>query len=117
MKSPQPEGVVEASSLPFERIDVYDRRHFPAPRSGFLRSWIQRPGGHALAVVEDDAIRGYGVMRPCRTGYKIGPLFAANARVAEQLLAASVRESRASRFSSMFRRSTATRWRWSRAII
>ena len=36
MKSPHPDGVVEASSLPFERIDAYDRRHFPAPRSGFL---------------------------------------------------------------------------------
>jgi ribosomal protein S18 acetylase RimI-like enzyme len=88
MEFPHPEGVVEASSLPFERIDVYDRRHFPAPRSGFLRSWIQRPGGHALAVVEGDAIRGYGVMRPCRIGYKIGPLFAANASVAEQLFVA-----------------------------
>jgi len=88
MKSPHPDGVVEASSLPFERIDAYDRRHFPAPRSGFLRSWIQRPGGHALAVVGDDAIRGYGVMRPCRIGHKIGPLFAAHASVAEQLLIA-----------------------------
>ena len=88
MKSPHSDSVVEASSLPFERIDAYDRRHFPAPRSGFLRSWIQRPGGHALAVVGDDAIRGYGVMRPCRTGHKIGPLFAAHASVAEQLLIA-----------------------------
>ena len=88
MKAAHTEGVVEVSSLPFERIDVYDRRHFPAPRSGFLRNWIQRPGGHALAVVEDDAVRGYGVMRPCRTGHKIGPLFAANAGVAEQLLTA-----------------------------
>jgi GNAT superfamily N-acetyltransferase len=88
MESSHPEGIVEASSLPFERIDVYDRRHFPAPRSKFLRSWIQRAGGHGLAVVEDDAIRGYGVMRPCRTGHKIGPLFAGNPRVAEQLLAA-----------------------------
>ena len=88
MRSPQPGGIVEASSLPFEHIDAYDRRHFPAPRTGFLRSWLQRPGGHALAVVEDDAIRGYGVMRPCRTGHKIGPLFAANSSVAEQLLIA-----------------------------
>lgn len=80
--------VVEAMSLRFERIDAYDRQHFPAPRSGFLRSWIQRPGGYALAVLEDGAIRGYGVMRPCRTGHKIGPLFAANADVAEQLLIA-----------------------------
>ena len=45
-------------------------------------------GGHALAVVEGDTIRGYGVMRPCRTGHRIGPLFAANASVAEQLLVA-----------------------------
>ena len=88
MKSPYPQEIVEASFLPFERIDLYDRRHFPAPRSGFLRSWIQRPGGHALAVMEDDAIRGYGVMRPCRTGHKIGPLFAVNASVAERLLVA-----------------------------
>jgi len=88
VESLQPEGIVEASSLPFERIDVYDRRHFPAPRTGFLRRWTQRPGGHALAMVEDDAIRGYGVMRPCRTGHKIGPLFAANSSVAEQLLIA-----------------------------
>jgi Acetyltransferase (GNAT) domain len=86
--APHPDGVVEASSLPFQRIDVYDRRHFPAKRSAFLRSCIQRPGGHSFAVVEDDAIRGYGVMRPCRTGYKIGPLFAANASVAERLLIA-----------------------------
>jgi GNAT superfamily N-acetyltransferase len=88
IQSPHREGIVEASSLPFERIDVYDRRHFPAARSGFLRSWIQRPGGHALAVVGGDALRGYGVMRPCQTGHKIGPLFAANASVAEQLLVA-----------------------------
>ena len=27
-------------------------------------------------------------MRPCRTGYKIGPIFAANAEVAESLLVA-----------------------------
>jgi ribosomal protein S18 acetylase RimI-like enzyme len=87
-ESPYSECVVEASALPFERIDVYDRQHFPAPRSGFLRDWIRRPRGHALAAMEADAIRGYAVMRPCRTGHKIGPLFAANASVAEQLLVA-----------------------------
>src|SRR5204862_1436993 len=85
---PQPKHVIEASILPFERIDAYDRRHFPAPRSRFLQEWIHRPGGHALAVVDGGEIRGYAVMRPCRTGYKIGPLFAANPGVAESLLVA-----------------------------
>ena len=88
MDLPQPKGVIEANALPFERIDAYDRRHFPAPRSRFLQDWIQRPGGHALAVVDGDEIRGYTVMRPCRIGYKIGPLFAANAGLAESLLIA-----------------------------
>jgi len=88
MDLPQPEGIIEVSALPFERIDAYDRRHFPAPRSRFLQDWINRPGGHALAAVDGDEIRGYAVMRPCRIGYKIGPLFAANPGVAESLLVA-----------------------------
>ncbi|MGE5302303.1 MAG: GNAT family N-acetyltransferase [Alphaproteobacteria bacterium] len=88
MDLPRPEGVIEAGTLPFERIDAYDRRHFPAPRAKFLQRWIRRLGGYALAVVDGDEIRGYGVMRPCRTGYKIGPLFAANVIVAESLLVA-----------------------------
>jgi predicted GNAT family N-acyltransferase len=88
MDLPQPKGIIEAIALPFESIDAYDQRHFPAPRSRFLQAWIHRPGGHALAVVDGDEIRGYAVMRPCRTGYKIGPLFAANFVVAESLLIA-----------------------------
>jgi GNAT superfamily N-acetyltransferase len=84
----QPEGIIDASSLPFERIDAYDRRHFPAPRSTFLRGWLDRPGGHAVALVDGEEVSGYAVMRPCRTGHKIGPLFAASAAVAESLLVA-----------------------------
>ena len=90
MDLPQPKHVIDSSVLPFERIDAYDRRHFPAPRSRFLQDWIHRPGGHALAAVDGGEIRGYTVNRPCRTGYKIGPLFAANAGVAESLLVAIV---------------------------
>ena len=112
MESRHPEGVVEASSLPFERIDVYDRRHFPAPRSRFLRGWIQRPGGHSLAAVDGEGIRRYAVMRPCRFGYKIGPLFAANVSVAESLLVALASRVPGEPSSLTFRRSTAMRWRW-----
>jgi ribosomal protein S18 acetylase RimI-like enzyme len=88
MNLPQPKGTIEASAVPFDRIDAYDQRHFPARRSRFLQDWINRPGGHAVAAVDGGEIRGYTVMRPCRTGHKIGPLFAANAEVAEGLLVA-----------------------------
>src|SRR5215813_3444726 len=86
MDLPQLTHVIEASAVPFDRIDAYDRRHFPAPRTRFLQHWIRRPEGHALAVIDGGEIRGYAVMRPCRTGYKIGPLFAANVELAESLL-------------------------------
>ena len=87
-EAPAPDGVVEASSIPFERLDAFDRRHFPAPRSRFLRPWLRRPGGHALAVADGDEVRGYAVLRPCRVGHKIGPLFAVDAEVAERLFVA-----------------------------
>ena len=58
---------------------------FPAPRPGFVARWIAQPGARALAALEGGAIRGYGVVRPCRRGFKIGPLFAADAAVAEDL--------------------------------
>ena len=31
-------------------------------------------------------MRGYGVARPCRRGFKVGPLFAADAAIADDLL-------------------------------
>ena len=88
MYLPQPGNVIEASALSFDQIEAYDRRHFPAARTKFLQQWIHRPGGYALAVIDGGEIRGYAVMRPCRSGYKIGPLFAANAEVANSLLVA-----------------------------
>jgi ribosomal protein S18 acetylase RimI-like enzyme len=81
------EGVVDVSEVPFEHIDRYDRAHFPAPRPEFLRRWIARPGGHAVALY-DETCRGYAVSRPSRVGHRIGPLFADEPADAEALFAA-----------------------------
>jgi GNAT superfamily N-acetyltransferase len=55
---------------------AYDRSFFPAARETFLRCWLSPDAREAVAFVEDGVIRGYGVMRACRNGFKIGPLFA-----------------------------------------
>ena len=47
-------------------------------------------GTFGLAIGHDDAITGYGVIRRCRSGHKIGPLFCEDARDAEALLSALV---------------------------
>jgi GNAT superfamily N-acetyltransferase len=83
----RPHGrLVNLADLPFDLIDAYDRRHFPAPRPEFLRRWISRPGGHAIGLLRGDSLAGCAVTRPCRRGHKIGPLFADDAGAAESLL-------------------------------
>lgn len=80
--------IVPLSSLPFDVVDGYDRPFFPAQRTAFLQHWITQPGSHALALMKHGQLAGYGVIRPCRSGYKIGPLYANNRTLAEDLFCA-----------------------------
>lgn len=66
-------------------IGEFDARCFGAPRPVFLREWLRRPG-HIALVSLSDRLRGFGVVRPCRSGYKVGPLFAEDVKVADGLL-------------------------------
>lgn len=70
-------------------VMAFDRRFFPGERSAFLDAWLDPPR-MALALVVDGAVRGYGVVRPCRRGAKIGPLFVDDASDALPLFAALV---------------------------
>jgi ribosomal protein S18 acetylase RimI-like enzyme len=77
--------VVPLSRFAFEEVARYDRAFFPEARDAFLRCWIAQPGSKAMAVDRNGAIGGYGVIRPLRDGYKLGPLFADDASCAEAL--------------------------------
>ncbi|HEY9751691.1 MAG TPA: GNAT family N-acetyltransferase [Coleofasciculaceae cyanobacterium] len=80
--------IIELSKVPLEAIVAYDQRCFPCDRTSFLRCWIHQPNHIALGVLQHNKLAGYGVMRPARNGYKIGPLFADDASGAEALLIA-----------------------------
>ena len=81
-------NVIDLVQLPFEKILTYDSRCFFTPRPDFLRPWIAQPAGRALVCVSDGLIQGYGVIRQCRSGYKLGPLFADSLEIADQLFTA-----------------------------
>jgi GNAT superfamily N-acetyltransferase len=78
-------GLVDLKTVPFADIARYDALHFPAPRDGFLKAWIAEPRSRALSAVRGGALHGYGVIRACRRGFKIGPLFAGDAETADML--------------------------------
>ncbi|HTI69956.1 MAG TPA: GNAT family N-acetyltransferase [Candidatus Limnocylindria bacterium] len=74
------------SRWPWEKIATYDRRYFQADRSAFLEAWIQQPDSQALGFGKDGQLTGYGVIRRCGKGHKIGPLFADDPEIARALL-------------------------------
>lgn len=78
-------GLVAAAQLEFARVAAYDRLCFPAPRADFLRLWLDPGRGAALAAVDGGRLGGIGVIRACRQGFKIGPLFADDAATADAL--------------------------------
>jgi Acetyltransferase (GNAT) domain len=69
-------------------VEAYDATVFPAPRTAFLRAWISSPGHVGRALVRDGRLAGWGVIRPCRKGRKIGPLVAEDRATAEMVLSA-----------------------------
>ena len=82
--------VVDLSEVPLATVEAYDTTVFPAPRTAFLRAWIDAPGHVGCGLVRDGRLAGFGVIRPCRTGYKIGPLAADDRATAEIVLSALV---------------------------
>jgi ribosomal protein S18 acetylase RimI-like enzyme len=82
-----PHGLVDLAAVPFDEIVRYDATAFPSPRTTFLKSWIAQPQACALGDMGGQSLKGYGVLRACREGFKIGPLFADDSEIAERLLA------------------------------
>lgn len=71
------------------RINEYDREVFGTGREAFLNAWLSMPNAKVFySEDKNGTIDGYAVIRKCGDGYKIGPLFADNPQVAEQLFRA-----------------------------
>ena len=78
-------GIVPLGTVDFRRILAYDRLCFPAARRTFLEGWFSMPESCSLACVDGETLKGYGTIRRCRSGHKIGPLFADDEETADRL--------------------------------
>ena len=82
------DGIVPAGEVSFTALVALDGVAFPVPRNNFLRAWLTAPGHVALAQVRQGEATGFGVIRPCQEGHKIGPLIAPDAASATALATA-----------------------------
>ncbi|MGY3614993.1 GNAT family N-acetyltransferase [Bradyrhizobium sp. USDA 10063] len=81
-------NVITLTDVPLATVEADDATVFPARRTAFLRAWIGAPGHVGCALVRDGELAGWGVIRPCRNGRKIGPLVADDRASAEVVLSA-----------------------------
>jgi ribosomal protein S18 acetylase RimI-like enzyme len=77
--------IVDLTEIPFADLSAYDAAVFSVPRQKFLKQWIDQPEGAALCFLNNDKLAGYGIIRACLNGFKIGPLFADEEQIAEDL--------------------------------
>ena len=78
--------LVDARTLPFRDVENIDRPLFPGPRPSFLAAWLAMPDSRSLALVEDGTMTAFGTIRRCRSGWKVGPLYADDEKSAERVL-------------------------------
>lgn len=77
--------LVNLQEVPFDVLLRYDEPIFGLERSRFLAHWIAMPNALALGKIKNGDLIGYGVLRSCYNGCKIGPLFADNTDVAIEI--------------------------------
>jgi GNAT superfamily N-acetyltransferase len=77
---------VPLQDVPWEELAAYDLAVSGIDRPEFMRAWLSQPGGSGFAWRRNGSLAGYGFLRPCRNGFKIGPLYADDANIAHRLL-------------------------------
>lgn len=78
-------NIILLSKIDFDLINKYDKEIFLHDRKEFLKLWITQPESLAIGYVKDKKLLGYGMVRKCRSGFKVGPLFADSKDVAKEL--------------------------------
>jgi Acetyltransferase (GNAT) domain len=66
-------AIVPLDRVPLHTLLSYDAAFFPDERNAFLQSWVDQTQSTAHGIMDAGRLVGYGVCRPCRAGYKIGP--------------------------------------------
>lgn len=68
--------LVNLKTIILDDLLKYDTPIFGIERARFLQAWTAMPETFALGKLINNQLVGYGVLRPCQEGFKIGPLFA-----------------------------------------
>lgn len=78
-------SLVPLNQVPMETLLSFDREVYGFERRTFLENWLQMSNSYGLARFQDEELKGYGIIRECVEGFKVGPLFTEDAEVATEI--------------------------------
>ncbi len=78
-------STIDICDVDFQHIAALDRMCFPSSRIAFLREWLSQADGNGFAIGSEDSVEGFGFIRKCFQGHKIGPLFAKSPAAADAI--------------------------------
>ena len=80
------DDIYSALDIDFRQLTEFDAGFFGIARPGFLRTWLETPAMISLCLLKEGEMQGWGCMRRCRDGWRLGPVFARNYNHAEELV-------------------------------
>ncbi|MDR0468829.1 MAG: GNAT family N-acetyltransferase [Peptococcaceae bacterium] len=80
------DDVYSAQDISFSQLTDFDAGFFGISRPGFLRTWLATPAMISLCLLKEGELQGWGCMRRCRNGWRLGPVFAKHYEHAEELV-------------------------------
>ena len=80
------DDIYSAQDIDFRLLTEFDAGFFGVSRAAFLKTWLETPAMVSLCLLKEGEIRGWGCMRRCRKGWRLGPVFARSETYAEELL-------------------------------
>lgn len=68
-------------------VSKYYQAHYVANRELLLKELLLKPETNGLGFMDDNVIKGFGFIRPCVRGFRIGALIADTPEIAQSLIA------------------------------
>ncbi|MCB0699991.1 MAG: GNAT family N-acetyltransferase [Chitinophagaceae bacterium] len=87
------EHITSIQEEDMDAVLAYDKQCFGFDRPQFMRPWLQMPGTKTFKYMVGDELKGFAAVRRLQKDYKVCPLFADDAMVAEELYKACLNSS------------------------
>ena len=79
-------NIYSAADISFDKIVQYDACYYGENRKYFLSTWLTTATTNSLVYQDNDVIQGFGAIRKCHEGYRLGPVYAETSDIAKDLI-------------------------------